>query len=113
MQRQGCSGRIQLVDHAELDDRVQLVDHADVLNPILREKGIKSLLGAPLLVSDSVLGVIHVGTLSRLRIREQMEAIVAVIAPDQRALVVIDVSRFTIRASGRTRSSSVRASPQM
>lgn len=29
-----------------LDD----VDHADVLNPILREKGIKSLLGVPLLV---------------------------------------------------------------
>ena len=30
-----------------LDD----VDHADVLNPILREKGIKSLLGVPLLVA--------------------------------------------------------------
>src|SRR4051794_30800044 len=40
------------------------VDHADVLNPILREKGIKSLLGAPLLVRDTVLGVIHVGTLT-------------------------------------------------
>ena len=24
------------------------VDHADVLNPILREKGIKSMLGVPL-----------------------------------------------------------------
>jgi len=39
------------------------VDHADVLNPILREKGIKSLLGAPLVSRDKVLGVIHVGTL--------------------------------------------------
>ena len=27
------------------------VDQADVLNPILREKGIKSLLGVPLLVA--------------------------------------------------------------
>ena len=26
------------------------VDHADILNPILREKGIKSLLGVPLIV---------------------------------------------------------------
>ena len=43
-----------------LDD----VDHADVLNPILREKGIKSLLGVPLLVSDEVIGVLHVGSLS-------------------------------------------------
>jgi K+-sensing histidine kinase KdpD len=39
------------------------VDHADVLNPILREKGIKSLLGVPLNARDRVLGVIHVGTL--------------------------------------------------
>jgi signal transduction histidine kinase len=40
------------------------VDHADVLNPILREKGIKSLLGVPLLVSGDVLGVMHVGSLT-------------------------------------------------
>jgi len=40
------------------------VDHSYVLNPILREKGVKSLLGAPLLVGDRVLGVIHVGTLT-------------------------------------------------
>jgi signal transduction histidine kinase len=39
------------------------VDHAHVLNPILLEKGIKSLLGAPLVSRDRVLGVIHVGTL--------------------------------------------------
>jgi signal transduction histidine kinase len=40
------------------------VDHADVLNPILRERGIKSLLGVPLLSSDQVVGVVHVGTLT-------------------------------------------------
>jgi signal transduction histidine kinase len=39
------------------------VDHSDVLNPILREKGIRSLLGAPLLARERVLGVLHVGTL--------------------------------------------------
>src|SRR6201997_4493526 len=43
------------------------VDHADVLNPILREKGIKSLLGVPLLVEGNALGVIHVGTLVHRR----------------------------------------------
>ena len=46
-----------------LDD----VAHADVLNPILREKGIKSMLGVPLLVAGEPLGVIHVGTLARRR----------------------------------------------
>jgi signal transduction histidine kinase len=43
-----------------LDD----VDHAHVLNPILREKGIKSLLGVPLLIHDTAIGVLHVGTLT-------------------------------------------------
>jgi signal transduction histidine kinase len=43
-----------------LDD----VDHADVLNPILREKGIKSMLGVPLVASGDVVGVLHVGTLT-------------------------------------------------
>jgi serine phosphatase RsbU (regulator of sigma subunit)/anti-sigma regulatory factor (Ser/Thr protein kinase) len=41
------------------------VDHADILNPILRQKGIRSLLGVPLVVEARVLGVLHVGTLTR------------------------------------------------
>ena len=40
------------------------VDHADILNPILREKGIQSLLGVPLLVQGRVIGVLHVGSLT-------------------------------------------------
>jgi anti-sigma regulatory factor (Ser/Thr protein kinase)/putative methionine-R-sulfoxide reductase with GAF domain len=39
------------------------VDHSNVLNPILREKGVRSLLGVPLLAGDEVIGVLHVGTL--------------------------------------------------
>src|SRR5439155_8096743 len=39
------------------------VDHADVVNPILRQKGIRSLLGVPLIVEADLLGVLHVGTL--------------------------------------------------
>jgi signal transduction histidine kinase len=39
------------------------VDHAHVLNPILREKGIKTLLGVPLIAREEVIGVLHVGTL--------------------------------------------------
>jgi GAF domain-containing protein/anti-sigma regulatory factor (Ser/Thr protein kinase) len=41
------------------------VDHADILNPILREKGIRSLLGVPLLVEGRVIGVMHVGSLTQ------------------------------------------------
>lgn len=39
------------------------VDRAHVLNPILHEKGIKSLLGVPLIVRNTAIGVLHVGTL--------------------------------------------------
>jgi signal transduction histidine kinase len=57
----GFAGRVAaLKKPVILDD----VDHADVLNPILREKGIKSMLGAPLLVAGNAIGVIHVGSLS-------------------------------------------------
>jgi sigma-B regulation protein RsbU (phosphoserine phosphatase) len=40
------------------------VDHTKVINLILLEKGIRSLLGAPLLAEGKVIGVLHVGTLS-------------------------------------------------
>jgi serine phosphatase RsbU (regulator of sigma subunit)/anti-sigma regulatory factor (Ser/Thr protein kinase) len=40
------------------------VDDRNVLNPILREKGVSSLIGVPLLVRGEVLGVLHVGTLA-------------------------------------------------
>jgi GAF domain-containing protein/anti-sigma regulatory factor (Ser/Thr protein kinase) len=40
------------------------VDHADVHNPLLRAKGIRSLLGVPLLIEGRVIGVLHVGSLT-------------------------------------------------
>jgi anti-sigma regulatory factor (Ser/Thr protein kinase)/putative methionine-R-sulfoxide reductase with GAF domain len=39
------------------------VDHADILNPILRQRGIRSLLGVPLIVEGDLIGVLHVGAL--------------------------------------------------
>src|SRR6185437_5324423 len=58
---QGFAGRIA-------GERVAIfiadVDHADILNPILREKGIRSLLGVPLIVEGSLIGVMHVGSLT-------------------------------------------------
>ncbi|MGN6871814.1 MAG: ATP-binding SpoIIE family protein phosphatase [Solirubrobacteraceae bacterium] len=58
---QGFAGRIA-------GERVAIfiadVDHADILNPILREKGICSLLGVPLIVEGTLIGVMHVGSLT-------------------------------------------------
>jgi phosphoserine phosphatase RsbU/P len=40
------------------------VNHATVRNPLLVERGIKTMLGVPLLAGGTVIGVLHVGSLS-------------------------------------------------
>ncbi len=81
----GFAGRIAATrDIVTIED----VDHSYVLNPILHEKGVKSLLGAPLLVGDRVLGVVHVGTLTpRLFSADDAELLRVVSA---RAAIAID-----------------------
>jgi sigma-B regulation protein RsbU (phosphoserine phosphatase) len=63
----GFAGRIAAEKRAVI---IEKVDHSNVLNPILREKGIVSLLGVPLVVGGAVMGVLHVGTLSIRRFSE-------------------------------------------
>ncbi len=57
----GFAGRIAAEKRAVILDHV---DHTTVMNPILRDRGIKSMLGVPLLSAGDVLGVLHVGTLT-------------------------------------------------
>jgi GAF domain-containing protein/anti-sigma regulatory factor (Ser/Thr protein kinase) len=63
------------------------VDHADVLNPLLREKGIRSLLGVPLLIEGRVLGVLHVGSLTP-RVFTDEERVLLQHAGDRAALAI-------------------------
>jgi signal transduction histidine kinase len=74
----GFAGRVASEQRpVVLDD----VDHAHVLNPILHEKGIKSLLGVPLVVRGDTLGVLHVGTLTPRRFtRDDVELLQLVAA---------------------------------
>jgi signal transduction histidine kinase len=85
----GFAGRVAAERHPiVLDD----VDHADVLNPILRQKGIKSLLGVPLIVSDTVLGVIHVGTLEPRLFTPDDQQLLELVA--SRAALAIEKARI-------------------
>ncbi|MEV6844912.1 GAF domain-containing SpoIIE family protein phosphatase [Actinoplanes sp. NPDC051411] len=43
------------------------VTPADVINPVLIEKGIRSLLGVPIFAAGEVVGVLHVGTTAQRR----------------------------------------------
>jgi sigma-B regulation protein RsbU (phosphoserine phosphatase) len=56
----GFAGRIAQSKEPVILDRV---DSTTVANPILWEKGIRVMLGVPLLVGDDVMGVLHVGRL--------------------------------------------------
>jgi phosphoserine phosphatase RsbU/P len=57
----GFAGRIAAQGRLVVIDEV---DSTKVVNPILLDKGIRSLMGAPLLAEGNVIGVLHVGTLS-------------------------------------------------
>jgi signal transduction histidine kinase len=83
----GFAGRIAALRRpVVLDD----VDHADVLNPILREKGIKSMAGVPLIARGNLLGVVHVGTLTPRLFTPSDVDLLEVVA--QRAAIGIDRS---------------------
>jgi serine phosphatase RsbU (regulator of sigma subunit) len=60
----GFAGRIAAQHKPVILDHV---DHTTVLNPILWEKGIRSMMGVPLVASGRVIGVLHVGSLAPRR----------------------------------------------
>ena len=57
----GFAGRIAAEGRPMILDQV---DHTTVLNPILWEKGIRSLMGVPMVAEGRVIGVLHVGSLT-------------------------------------------------
>src|SRR5205085_7966948 len=73
----GFAGRIAADKQPVL---LEHVDHTNVLNPILRERGIRSLLGVPLLSSGEVIGVLHVGTLGARRLTEDEVRLLQIVA---------------------------------
>lgn len=73
----GFAGRIAADKQPVL---LRHVDHTNVLNPILRERGIRSLLGVPLVSSGEVIGVLHVGTLGTRRFTDDDIRLLQIVA---------------------------------
>jgi len=84
------------------------VDHADVMNPILRQKGIKSLLGVPLMISGDVLGVMHVGSLTPRNFDESDVALLQLVA-DRAALAIEHARAFAAERKARVRLEQIQA----
>ncbi len=101
----GFAGRVAaLKQPVILDD----VDHADVLNPILHEKGIKSMLGVPLLVAGNAIGVLHVGTLT-LRDFNEGDVELLQLAADRAAVAIEHARLFQAERRARERVEHVQA----
>jgi signal transduction histidine kinase len=102
---EGFAGRIAAERRPiVLDD----VDHADVRNPVLREKGVKSLLGVPLTLDERVLGVLHVGTLTpREFTRDDLELLQ--LAADRVSIAVDHARLYEAERKARERLEDVQA----
>src|SRR5439155_3338412 len=84
------------------------VDHADVLNPILRQKGIKTLLGVPLLIEGRAIGVLHVGTLTP-RDFDSSDVDILQLVADRAALAIEHARVFEAERAARRRLEDVQS----
>jgi len=91
----GFAGRIAAEARPVILDHV---DHTSVVNPILLEKGIQSLIGVPLLVNGTVIGVLHVGSVHD-RVFTTSDAVLLQLAADRAALAVQSVRSREDRAA--------------
>lgn len=80
----GYAGRVAAQRHLEI---VAEVEPAMLVNPVMRAKGVRSLIVAPLLAQARPLGVLHVGSL-RPRAFTAQDAEVIQVAADRAALTV-------------------------
>jgi len=71
---------------------IEDLEQADVLNPLLGQKGIRSLLGVPLLVEGRVIGVMHVGKFTRHQFTEDETRLLQLVG--DRIALAIDNARL-------------------
>lgn len=76
------------------------LSQADIYNPLLREKGLKSLLGVPLLVEGRPIGVLHVGKLQFTRFTEE-DVLLVQLAADRLALAIENARLYEVEKTAR------------
>jgi serine phosphatase RsbU (regulator of sigma subunit)/anti-sigma regulatory factor (Ser/Thr protein kinase) len=84
----GFAGRVA----AEVRPIIIDLDRDEVVNPILRQKGIRSMLGVPVHVEGRVIGVMHIGTLVKRDFDEDDVTLLQLAA--DRAALAIDAARI-------------------
>jgi PAS domain S-box-containing protein len=79
---------------------IEDVSRADVYNPLLRQKGIKSLLGVPLFVEGRPIGVLHVGKLEFAHFSDDDVRLLQ-LAADRIALAIENARLYQVERSAR------------
>jgi sigma-B regulation protein RsbU (phosphoserine phosphatase) len=82
---EGFAGRIAAAQHPVFIEDVQ---DDDVRNPVLLAKGIRSLLGVPMIANGALVGVLHVGTLVIRRFNDEDAEMLQMVA-DRAAPAVV------------------------
>jgi PAS domain S-box-containing protein len=94
---QGFAGRVASERRPVI---VEDVEDSEVINPILREKGVRSLLGVPLVAHGRLFGVLHVGSLLPGRFQPR-DAEVLEIVGDRVAVAVENAQLFEAARAAR------------
>jgi len=85
----GFAGRVAAERRPVVLDRV---DETTVINVLLRERGLRTLLGVPMLVGDELVGVLHVGSVTPREFPEADVELLQLVAARLALEVQIDVS---------------------
>jgi sigma-B regulation protein RsbU (phosphoserine phosphatase) len=94
---QGFAGRVAAERRPVI---IANVDRANVVNPLLVQRGVRSLLGVPMVVGGELLGVLHVGSLTPRRFTAG-EAELLQLAADRAAVAAHSLQSISERAATR------------
>jgi signal transduction histidine kinase len=87
---------------------VEDLSQIEVINPLMRVKGLRSLLGVPLLQAGEVIGVMHVGTTTRRRFTPD-DVITLQLAADRAAMAIAQARLFAAEREARAEAEAGQA----
>jgi signal transduction protein with GAF and PtsI domain len=105
---QGFAGNIA---ETKLPVVVENLSAVEVVSPILRDKGLKSMVGVPLQLARSAVGVLHVGTFQPRKFNERdVQQLQLVVNLLQSVIANVEAFNFDQRCHRQTACSSWKAS---
>ncbi len=90
----GFAGRVAFTREPVVVDDLE-ASPIQPVNPLFREKGVRSLLGVPLVVEGEVIGVLHVGSLTKREFQESDIELLQLVA--DRVALSIERSRLMVQ----------------